>query len=225
MIEALRRSSAHVFVDSVESPVLSHEDERHLSRVLRLRDGEPVTCSNGVGSWRECQWRSNALVPTADTQLVAPPTQLLTVAVAPVKGDKTDLVVEKLVEIGIDHIVLLAPLDHSVVRWAADKSLQVMARFQRIARAGAMQSRRVYLPKISGPTELATFRGESTAWAEPGGTADWSDISTIVIGPEGGFSAAELEYAPAAVDLGPAILRAETAAIVGAARMVAHWRR
>jgi 16S rRNA U1498 N3-methylase RsmE len=43
MIEALRRSSAHVFVDSVESPVLSTDDQQHLSRVLRLRDGESVT--------------------------------------------------------------------------------------------------------------------------------------------------------------------------------------
>ena len=225
MIEALRRSSAHVFVDSVESPVLSKDDQQHLSRVLRLRDGESVTCSNGVGSWRECVWQSDALVPRSDVHTVSAPTPVLTVVVAPVKGDKTDLVVEKLVEIGIDNIVVLAPLDHSVVRWTPDKTAQVMARFQRIARAASMQSRRVHLPIISGPTDLATFRGGAVAWAEPGGTADWSGITTIVIGPEGGFSAAELEYAPATVDMGPAILRAETAAIVGAARMVAHWRR
>ena len=225
MIEALRRSSAHVFVDSVNSPLLTTEDQRHLSRVLRLRDGESVTCSDGVGSWRECVWQGDAVVPRGDIQHVAAPSPPLTVVVAPVKGDKTDLVVEKLVEIGVDSIVVLAPVDHSVVRWATDKTPQVMARFQRIARAAAMQSRRVYLPVISGPTELAKFRGGAVAWAEPGGTADWSEVTTIVIGPEGGFSAAELGLAPATVDMGPAILRAETAAIVGAARMVAHWRR
>jgi 16S rRNA (uracil1498-N3)-methyltransferase len=225
MIEALRRSSAHVFVDSVAHPVLSEDDQRHLSRVLRLRDGESVTCSDGNGAWRECEWRTDAIVPSAEIQNFEAPTQALTVVVAPVKGDKTDLVVEKLVEIGIDHIVLLAPVDHSVVRWSSDKVAQVTMRYQRVARAAAMQSRRIFLPAISGPTELSNFRGPGVAWAEPGGDAEWSHVTTIVIGPEGGFSAAELEYAPATTDLGPAILRAETAAIVGAARMVAHWRR
>ena len=48
------------------------------------------------------------------------------------------------------------------------------------------------------------------------------DVTTLVIGPEGGFSPAELAVAPITVSLGTGILRAETAAIVGAALMVAH---
>ena len=50
MNEQLRRSAAHVFVDDVHAPVLAGDDSHHLARVLRLRDGETVTVSDGRGS-------------------------------------------------------------------------------------------------------------------------------------------------------------------------------
>jgi 16S rRNA (uracil1498-N3)-methyltransferase len=224
MIDALRHSSAHVFVGDVAVPFLSDDDSHHLAKVLRLRIGESVTCSDGGGSWRECSWNGGVLVPTSDVITAAAPAAALTVVVAPVKGDKTDLVIEKLVEIGIDHIVILAPLDHSVVRWSGDKIEQVMARYTRIAHAAAMQSRRVFLPTVTGPVSLGSVLGPQVAFAEPGGTASWSQVTTLVIGPEGGFSATELAMAPSTINLGSGILRAETAAIVGSALMVAHWR-
>lgn len=225
MIDALRNSSAHVFVESVQSPVLSDEDAHHLSRVLRLRDGESVTCSDGRGSWVACTWNSGGVEVSGDTVLVEPFVPSLAIAIAPVKGDRTDLVIEKVVEIGIDHIIVLSPVERSVVRWATNKVPQVMDRYARIARAAAMQSRRVFLPTVSGPISLANVTGQGVAFAEPGGTAAPDTVTTLVIGPEGGFSASEVANAPGVFDLGPSILRAETAAIVGAARMVAHWRR
>ena len=225
MIDALRNSSAHVFVDSVHAPVLNDEDAHHLSRVLRLRDGESVSCSDGQGSWVSCTWNSGAIELSGDVVVVAPSLPLLTVAIAPVKGDRTDLVIEKVVEIGVDHIIVLSPVERSVVRWAANKVPQVMDRYSRIARAAAMQSRRVFLPTVSGPVSLSNVTGQGVAYAEPGGEPMSDAVTTLVIGPEGGFSPAEVAGAPALVDLGPSILRAETAAIVGAARMVAHWRR
>jgi 16S rRNA (uracil1498-N3)-methyltransferase len=225
MIDALRNSSAHVFVDSVQLPVLNDEDAHHLSRVLRLRDGEPVTCSDGQGSWVSCTWNSGEVEISGEVVVVEPMHPFLTVAIAPVKGDRTDLVIEKVVEIGIDHIIVLSPVERSVVRWASNKVPQVMDRYARIARAAAMQSRRVFLPAVSGPVSLANVTGQGVAFAEPGGTASPDAVTTLVIGPEGGFAPAEVASAPSLFDLGPSILRAETAAIVGAARMVAHWRR
>ncbi len=224
MIDSLRHSSAHVFVGDVAVPFLSDDDNHHLAKVLRLRNGESVTCSDGRGSWRECSWNDGVLVPTSDVITAPASAQALTVVVAPVKGDKTDLVVEKLVEIGVDHIVILAPVDHSVVRWSSDKVEQVMARYTRIAHAAAMQSRRVFLPTVTGPVSLGSVLGPQVAFAEPGGQASWAQVNTLVIGPEGGFSAAELAMAPTTINLGSGILRAETAAIVGSALMVAHWR-
>jgi 16S rRNA (uracil1498-N3)-methyltransferase len=225
MIDILRNSSAHVFVESVHAPVLLDDDAHHLSRVLRLRDGESVTCSDGKGSWVACTWNSGDVEVAGDIVVTDAPSPPLTVAIAPVKGDRTDLVIEKVVEIGIDHIIILSPVERSVVRWASNKVPQVMDRYTRIARAAAMQSRRVFLPTVSGPVSLSNVTGQGVAFAEPGGSAAGDMVTTLVIGPEGGFSPAEVGIAPALADLGPSILRAETAAIVGAARMVAHWRR
>ena len=52
--DELRRASAHVLVDDVESPSLSDADAHHVFRVLRVRDGETVTVTDGAGNWRVC---------------------------------------------------------------------------------------------------------------------------------------------------------------------------
>lgn len=221
----LRESAAHVFVADISSPELSSDDLHHLKKVLRLRDGETISCTDGHGRWRLCEWKAANLVTTSDVFTEPAPSSQLCVAVSPVKGDRTDFVVEKLVEVGVDTIAILAPLERSVVRWSGDKVDHVMDRYRRIAKAASMQSRRVFLPEITGSVALADLGTNQVAFAEPGGSAQWGSVSTIVVGPEGGFSPAELEMAPALIDLGPHILRAETAAIVAAAQMVAHWRR
>ena len=225
MMDELRRSSAHVFVEDISHPVLTDGDVHHLSRVLRLKNGEVVTCSDGHGAWRVTHWKGGAVESVSEVVTEPERSTSLTVAIAPVKGDKTDLTIEKLVEIGVDRIVILQPLERSVVRWASDKTSQVMDRYRRIALAAAMQSRRVYLPEIMGPVSLGALGVDDVAMAEPGGQASWDGVRTLVIGPEGGFSPNELASSLPTIDLGRTILRAETAAIVGASLMVAHSRR
>lgn len=225
MNEELRQSAAHVFVDSTETPQLSSEDQHHLARVLRLRKDEIVSCSDGNGSWVATRWSDGDVFVVGDVQTETRSSVLRTIALAPVKGDKTEMAIEKLVEIGIDRIVILQPLERSVVRWASGKVDQVMDRYRRIGGAAAMQSRRVFLPEIVGPMSLRELGSEGVALCEPGGTAAWTDVHTLVIGPEGGFSPEELALSLPRIDLGGTILRAETAAIVGASLMVAHWRR
>lgn len=226
MNDLLRRSAAHVFVEDVTLPVLAGEDAHHLARVLRLRDGQAVSVSDGRGSWRMCEWRDGSPVPTGEPVTEEPVIDPLTIALAPVKGDRTDDAVEKLVEIGIDRIVVLMPLEHSVVRWDPDRAGAAVARYGRIARSAAAQSRRVFLPVVEGPLPLdQVLSGRSVAIAEPGGDPDLSGVDTIVIGPEGGFSAQEVALAGRRIDLGRGILRADTAAVVAGALMVAHRRR
>ena len=225
MMDELRRSSAHVFVEDISHPVLTDGDVHHLSRVLRLKNGEVVTCSDGHGAWRVTHWKDGAVESVSEVVTEPERSISLTVAIAPVKGDKTDLTIEKLVEIGIDRIAILQPLERSVVRWASDKTSQVMDRYRRIALAAAMQSRRVYLPEIVGPVSLDALGVDGIAMAEPSGQASWDGVRTLVIGPEGGFSPNELASSLPTIDLGSTILRAETAAIVGASLMVAHSRR
>ena len=225
MNDDLRRSSAHVFTSDLHACSLGEDDLHHLGNVLRLRVGEVVTVSDGDGSWRRCEWVGEGVRTTGEIrrEIAAMPT--LTVAIAPLKGDRTELVIEKLVELGIDAIVILEPTDHAAVRWQTSKVGHVMGRYARVGRAAAMQSRRVFLPSISGPVPLSSIDAPGTALAEPGGTSSLGSVTTLVIGPEGGFSSGETAASTALVDLGPHVLRAETAAIAGAALMVAHRAR
>ena len=226
MNDDLRRSAAHVFVADVENPVLDDEDAHHLSRVLRLRAGQKVSVSDGRGAWRVCEWRGEQLVPVGDINVEQQAAVALTVALCPVKGDRTDWAVEKLVEVGIDRIIVLAPVERSVVRWDPTKAAANIGRYRRIARAAASQSRRVFLPVVEGPVNLSDIlSGDKVAVAEPGGTGDLAAVTTVVVGPEGGFTPDEVSTARTAVDLGPTVLRADTAAVVAGTLMVAHSRR
>ena len=226
MNDDLRRSAAHVFVTDIGDPVLDDDDAHHLTRVLRLRAGQKVSVSDGRGAWRICEWRDGLLVSVGDVSVMNAPTDVLTVALSPVKGDRTDWAIEKLVEVGIDRIVVLAPVERSVVRWDDTKSLANIERFRRISRAAAAQCRRVFLPTVEGPVPLSdVVAGTNVAIAEPGGSPVLDGVTTIIVGPEGGFTEEEVALAGATVDLGPTVLRADTAAVVAATLMVAHSRR
>src|SRR5688572_16956965 len=117
----LPATAAHVFVDDVENPVLLADDAHHLARVLRLRDGEEMTVSDGRGAWRLCRFHANALAPAAPTQHCEPPTPPVLVAFALTKGDKPELIVQKLTELGVDRIVPVAAA-RSVVQWEPAKA-------------------------------------------------------------------------------------------------------
>lgn len=227
MNHSLRTSAAHVFVDDITTPVLHSEDVAHLSKSLRLRDGETVSVSDGRGSWRLCTWRnSDALELLSDVDTFQRSHPQISVAVSPVKGDRTDVAVEKMTEIGVDEIIVLAPLRRSVVRWDERKFAQNIERLSRIARGAAMQSRRVFLPQVIGPILLTEVLSRAyVAVADPVGVADFGSAHTIVIGPEGGFDPDEIPADVRRVSLGESILRAETAAIVATTLMVAHRTR
>jgi len=234
VIDALRNSVAHVFVDHLDTPSLSDTDEHHLSRVLRLRDGESVTASDGRGGWRSCVWADGTLRASGDVVTVVAPAQRIGVAFVPVKGDRNEWSVQKLTEIGVDDIILLAPTRHSVVRWSdADKQLR---KLRVVAREAAMQSRRVWLPAVSGLVTLAdalampgaAVADPAASPATPGAapaspaTPNLASPVLIVVGPEGGFDDDEIPANVARVSLGDTILRAETATLVAATLLAAR---
>ncbi len=215
MNPALRASAAHVFVDSLASLSLSTDDQHHLFRVLRLRDGESVTISDGDGGWRACVVAAGTLEFTGDA-VVEPAERPLTVAAAIPKGDRAEWMVQKLTELGVSEIVFLH-CERSVVRWKGDRAAQQLARMTRVAREAAMQSRRVWLPALRGPVDLAqaaTMAGAVVA--DPDGDIA-SDCEVVLIGPEGGLSAVERGLCAATVNLGRHVLRVETAAVAAAA--------
>ena len=219
MNPALRASAAHVFVDALQLLTLSADDAHHLFRVLRLRDGESVTVSDGRGSWRPsivagATLEANGPVVTESTD--AP----LTIAVAIPKGDRAEWMVQKLTELGVSEIVFMN-CARSSVRWKGDRAGKQLARLSRVAREAAMQSRRVWLPQLRGPVDFADVAALAGAVAaDPDGEpaiAATPEATTVLIGPEGGFSESERELCRRSVTLGPHILRVETAAICAAA--------
>ncbi len=221
MKDALRRSAAHVFVQSLDAPSLSDDDKHHLLKVLRVKSTDHITVSNGLGAWLTATITQDGDVrATSELFVVGPPKWSLCIAFAPIKGEKPALIVQKLTELGIDEIIPLAPTVRSVVRWDATKAAKQTARLQRVATEASMQSRRVWLPKVHPVTQLANVMArDAIAFAEPGGVEITSDHRTIIVGPEGGFSPEELAQSKNRVALGESVLRAETAAIVAGALM------
>jgi 16S rRNA (uracil1498-N3)-methyltransferase len=231
-------ASAQVFVDegalsgggagaSGGEPVtVSAEDRHHLSRVLRLSDGEQVVATDGRGHWCMCEYRGGALVPTTDVLFEDRLTPSLTVAFAPPKGDRTEWAVQKLTELGVDTIVPLLA-DRSVVRWDGSRAERALERLRRVAASAAAQCRRVWLPEI-GEVQTVPDLAESVgtgglaspgglALAELGGDPPGLDRPVVAVGPEGGWSDAELELGLPTVGLGTQVLRSETAVMTAGA--------
>jgi 16S rRNA (uracil1498-N3)-methyltransferase len=234
-------AAAQVFVDDVAHPAPSSDDLHHVGRVLRLRAGEEIIVSDGAGKWARTLWQGSggggatsdtALVPMHDgagvggdgsVQFEVPASPSLTVAFAPVKGERPEWVVQKLTELGVDRIVPLVS-ERTVVRWEGARRQGAVARLRRVAREAAAQCRRVWLPEV---TDVVAF-GELGSLGGPGEvvlaqlSGDRPSLSqrVVAVGPEGGWSAPELASGLATVGFGLSVLRAETAAVTAGALMV-----
>jgi 16S rRNA (uracil1498-N3)-methyltransferase len=223
-MSALTPSSgrAHVFVDDVGSPRLGDDDLRHLTRVLRLGPGTEVTVSDGVGSWRVCRLGSDPELEVVGEIVTEPrPQPALTVAFAVVKGERPEMAVQKLTEVGVDRMVPFVA-ERSVVHWDASKAARHHERFLTIARQAAMQCRRCYLPEVAGLADFATVAQlPGVAMADAAGEPPSLSVRTVLVGPEGGWSEAERGFGLPLVRLGAHTLRSETAAITAGALLVA----
>ncbi len=146
----------------------------------------------------------------------------LTVAFAPVKGERPEWVVQKLTELGIDRIVPLYS-ERSVVRWTGERGTATVERLRRVAREAAAQCRRVWLPEIAdtvGFAELGALGGPGeVVLAQLSGERPTLAHHVVAVGPEGGWSSEELAAGLPTVGFGLSVLRAETAAVTAGALM------
>ena len=222
MIPDLRtQAGPHVFVESLASPMLSDDDRHHLAKSLRVRPGDPLTLSDGAGSWRTARFGEPLEV---SGEIVTPPAPAyeLGLAVALTKSSKPEFAVQKATELGIDVVVLFGA-DHSVAKWDDAKAAKQLLRLNRVAREAAMQSHRVTIPAVEIVADLDTVIqtwATGLARADFGGEQVAEHARMIAIGPEGGWSERERRALPAAVELGPHVLRAETAAVVASSQLV-----
>ena len=210
---------------------LTADEAKHLREVLRLKPGDEVSVFDGEGKEfraRVAQARRDSAELDLDEEIApARPESPLQIelAVALLKGEKFDLVVQKATELGVTKIVpLITRYADIKLRDESDASKRV-ARWQRIALEAAKQSGRAVVPEVSLPVAVSSvFSERCLLFSEKEGhglTQIDMDVVTAIIGSEGGWSDEELEQARAAgariVTLGGRILRAETAAITAAA--------
>ena len=226
------------FDAKLHSVTLAADEARHLRDVLRLKAGDDVYVFNGAGKEFHCRIESSrrdtaelSLVSEVDPARPESPLQL-TLAVALLKGEKFDLVVQKATELGVSEIVpVVTKLADIRLRDDSDAAKRV-ARWQRIALEAAKQSGRAVVPRIATPISVATLLRETdpasrrVMFSERDGQSlkDASELFTskgsaltALVGSEGGWTDEELTNARDAgwkiVTLGGRTLRAETAAI------------
>jgi 16S rRNA (uracil1498-N3)-methyltransferase len=216
--------------------LLGGDEGRHAARVRRLTVGEAVLVADGAGTVAECTVAE--VLPDALRLAVlrrrfepAAVTRLVVVQALP-KGDRAELAVEVLTELGADEIVPWAA-SRSVVQWHGARGDKALAKWRRTAREAAKQSRRARVPEVAAlaSTEQVAdrlARGCGLVLHEDA-TARIADVPledagelVVVVGPEGGLAAAELDAFRAAgavpVRLGAQVLRTSTA---GAAALAA----
>ena len=212
-------------------PVLPEEESNHCVQVLRRTAGDEVLVTDGIGKLYHCVV-TNPHRKHCEVRIesVETPEALhegwIHVALAPTKNiDRTELAIEKCVEMGADEITLLL-CDHS------ERKTVNIDRLQKIVVSAAKQSLKTCFPilhPLTKMTDLAVEGDKFIAHCIEGykATDDKRALkdkivrghkTTVLIGPEGDFSPEEVKWALAQgyepVSLGAARLRTETAAIV-----------
>jgi 16S rRNA (uracil1498-N3)-methyltransferase len=199
---------------------LSADDRRHLERVLRLRDGDVCEAVAGGRVYRARVARGGLeLLEEAAAPPAVPP---VTVWIAQ-PGARSDGAVEKLTELGVGSVGALR-----TERLKGSWSDARLDRWRRVAAAAAKQARRADVPGVAGPRDYAdVLSPDAVVLSNVGASGGLGDrvvgrrSATLLIGPEPGWSGAELELARsrgvAVATFGPVVLRTETAAVVAAA--------
>jgi 16S rRNA (uracil1498-N3)-methyltransferase len=222
---------------------LSEEEARHLAQVLRLRAGDEVAVFDGAGrEFRarvEAIARDGALVRLIEACAAAPePAVRVTLGQAALKGEKMDEVVRDATMMGVSAIEPLVT-EHTAAHLKAGRAPD---RWRRIAVASAKQCRRAVVPLVGDGMSFADWLARDASdvrvlLVEPSANvighpastlgAERPASATILIGPEGGWSASEIASAVAAgyipLTLGRRTLRADAVPIVALGVLQYVW--
>ncbi len=236
--------TAPLFLADLDRPqigqtvVVTGDEGRHAVVVRRIRTGETVLVSDGAGQAVRGEVTATdklGLSVRVDEVLAEPAPSLSFVAVqALAKGDRSELAIEMLTEIGVDEVVPWAA-ERSIVKWAPERLERALAKWRATVREATKQSRRFRVPVVSLPVDdmHLTARIPTATLAlvlHEDATTDIAEVDVpaagevlIVIGPEGGIAPAELEAfvdaGAKAVRIADAVLRTSTAGVVAVGQL------
>lgn len=221
----------------INNLTLSEEESKHCVRVLRKSTGDHIFITDGEGTLytgeiteahqKHCEFK---VIHTEKQKLIAPP---LHIAIAPTKNiDRFEFFLEKATEIGIAQITPLKSF-HS------ERKNVKMERLQKIIISACKQSKNFHFPKINELTSLQDVlqinaQQKLIAHCEENEkielkTLNFQQETLLLIGPEGDFSANEIQAAIAAgfqpISLGESRLRTETAGIVACTTVNLNYER
>ena len=238
-------------VPAVGDPVRIDGDEGfHAATVRRIRPGETLAVSDGAGTVAGCVVQAadkRSLTLTVQDRRTVPPARPPVVVVQAIpKSDRSELAIELATEAGADEFVAWQAA-RCVARWDGERAGKGLRRWHAVARSAARQSRRPWIPGVTGPVSTAELGAliadrvaggavalvlhESAEQALTGAAVADARELLLVIGPEGGISDDELAAlaaaGAAAVRLGPGVLRTSTAAAVALGALgvlTTRWR-
>jgi 16S rRNA (uracil1498-N3)-methyltransferase len=233
------------FVDTAalatDRVVIDGPEGRHAADVRRLQAGEPIDVGDGAGLLAHGVVvevaRSRLVVDVSGRESVPAPQPRLVVVQALAKGGRDTDAVESMTEVGVDEVVGWAS-ERSVARWTD----RTTAKWSATAREAAKQSRRAWVPDVSGPASTADVAGRLAAASlavvlhedatDALASVDVPETGEVVlvVGPEGGIAPSELAMfivAGARVcRLGSSVLRTSTAGVAALSVLSAasRWR-
>jgi 16S rRNA (uracil1498-N3)-methyltransferase len=230
-------------VDAGSPVTVEGAEAHHAVAVRRLAVGEPVLLTDGAGHLAACEVTATGkarldVVVHSVSSVSAPVPEVVVVQALP-KGDRGELAVEVLTEIGVARIVPWAAA-RSVAVWRGDRAAKSLARWQATAREAAKQARRAWFPEVtplaSTDEVAALIAGAPLALVlHEGATepmpAEVPDRVVLVVGPEGGLAPDELAAFAVAgartVRLGAEVLRTSTAGVAAVSALLSRtdrWR-
>ncbi len=218
---------------------LAGAEGHHAADVQRLRVGESLLLGDGVGGTATATVTGVAKgrleLDVFQVSRVAAPSPRLVVAQGLAKGDRGELAVQVMTEVGVDEIVPWSAT-RSVVRWQGERGERSAQRWAATAREAAKQARRDWHPVVSAPASTAELAQRLHLVLHEEATVALSTVDlpaggeiVLAVGPEGGIAPEELavfEKAGAvAVRLGDSVLRTSTAGVAALAVLATRLRR
>jgi 16S rRNA (uracil1498-N3)-methyltransferase len=229
-------------VETGETVVLADEEARHAVVVRRTRVGEQVVLVDGHGTAAVCNvvdtTKSSLTAEVASVTVSERPVPEVTVVQAIPKGERAELAVEVLTEIGTDRIVPWAAA-RCVGVWRGDRGAKSLAKWRATAREAGKQSRRAWLPEVAAlaqteevarlvaSADLAVVLHEAATESMSGLSLDGVSTIVVVVGPEGGLTDEEVEAFGAGhvVRMGEPVLRTSTAGVAAVAALLSRTPR